>query len=88
MTADLEAKNVDPNQSDPAELQTREMMLNIGPAHPAMHAIIRIIAKLDGEQIKDADVEIGYLHRAFEKMAENGGNESVPPNGRPGKEGR
>ncbi len=46
------------------------MLLNIGPAHPAMHGIIRIVAKLDGEQIKDAEVEIGYLHRGFEKMAE------------------
>ncbi|MBI1876468.1 MAG: NADH-quinone oxidoreductase subunit D [Acidobacteria bacterium] len=57
-------------QGTPGELETREMLLNIGPAHPAMHGIIRIIAKLDGEQIVDADVEIGYLHRGFEKMSE------------------
>ena len=48
-------------QSDPAELESRDMMLNIGPAHPAMHGIVRIVAKLEGEQIQDADVEIGYL---------------------------
>ena len=58
------------HQSGPTDLETREMLLNIGPAHPAMHGIIGIVAKLDGEQIKDADVEIGYLHRGFEKMAE------------------
>lgn len=52
------------------ELASREMLLNVGPAHPAMHGIIRIVMKLDGEQIKDADVEIGYLHRGFEKMCE------------------
>ncbi len=46
------------------------MMLNIGPAHPAMHGIVRILAGLDGEQIETAEVEIGYLHRGFEKMAE------------------
>ena len=51
-------------------LETRDMLLNIGPAHPAMHGIIRIVARLDGEQIVDADVEIGYLHRGFEKMSE------------------
>ena len=58
-------------RTDPAEIETRDMLLNIGPAHPAMHGIIRIVAKLDGEQIKDAEVEIGYLHRGFEKMAED-----------------
>jgi NADH-quinone oxidoreductase subunit D len=54
----------------PGELETKDMLLNVGPAHPAMHGIIRIVAKLDGEQIVDADVEIGYLHRGFEKMSE------------------
>ncbi len=57
-------------QSGAADLETRDMMLNIGPAHPAMHGIVRIVAKLDGEQIQEAEVEIGYLHRAFEKMSE------------------
>ncbi len=46
------------------------MLLNVGPAHPAMHGIIRIVVKLDGEKIEGADVEIGYLHRGFERMAE------------------
>jgi len=57
-------------------LETREMLLNVGPQHPAMHGIIRIVLKLDGEQVQDADVEIGYLHRGFEKMSE-----VVPYNG-------
>jgi NADH-quinone oxidoreductase subunit D len=52
------------------ELRTREMLLNVGPAHPAMHGIIRIVARLDGEQVMGCDVEIGYLHRGFEKMSE------------------
>ena len=58
------------SQSHPADLETRDMLLNIGPAHPAMHGIIRILAKLDGERIHEAEVEIGYLHRGFEKMSE------------------
>src|SRR5881628_2074636 len=57
-------------RGDPGHLETREMLLNVGPAHPAMHGIIRIIARLDGEQVVGADVEIGYLHRGFEKMSE------------------
>jgi NADH-quinone oxidoreductase subunit D len=59
--------------------ETRDMLLNIGPAHPAMHGIIRIVAKLDGEQIEEADVEIGYLHRGFEKMAEQVDYNGVMP---------
>ncbi len=52
-------------------LATKDMLLNIGPAHPAMHGIVRIIARLEGEEIEEVDVEIGYLHRGFEKMSEN-----------------
>ena len=55
------------------------MLLNIGPAHPAMHGIVRIITELDGETVIGADVEIGYLHRAFEKMCEQGPyNNAIP----------
>ena len=60
-------------------LDTREMLLNVGPAHPAMHGIIRIVTKLDGEQIVDCDVEIGYLHRGFEKMSETVDYNGVMP---------
>ncbi len=60
-------------------LETREMLLNVGPAHPAMHGIIRIVTKLDGEQIVDCEVEIGYLHRGFEKMSETVDYNGVMP---------
>ncbi len=50
--------------------ETRSMLLNVGPSHPAMHGVIRLIMELEGERIKGVDVEIGYLHRAFEKMCE------------------
>jgi len=55
------------------------MLLNIGPSHPAMHGIIRIVAKLDGEVIRAAEVEIGYLHRGFEKMSETVSYNGVIP---------
>lgn len=44
--------------------------LNIGPSHPATHGTLRIMAELDGEKVARANVEIGFLHRCFEKMAE------------------
>jgi NADH-quinone oxidoreductase subunit C/D len=46
------------------------MTINIGPSHPAMHGTFRLMAMLDGEEIVASDVEIGYLHRCFEKMSE------------------
>ena len=61
------------------QFQSRTMMLNMGPAHPAMHGIIRLVLKLDGENVKDVEVDIGYLHRAFEKMSEQGGYLQVIP---------
>src|SRR5579863_822455 len=46
------------------------MTINIGPSHPAMHGTFRLMAVLDGETIVASDIEIGYLHRCFEKMCE------------------
>jgi NADH-quinone oxidoreductase subunit D len=57
----------------------QNLTVGMGPAHPAMHGIIRILAEIDGEIIRKADVEIGYLHRAFEKDCEVGGwNNAIP----------
>jgi len=55
------------------------MLLNVGPSHPAMHGIVRIAAEIDGETIIQSEVEIGYLHRAFEKSAEQSGYLQVIP---------
>ncbi len=52
------------------ELQTEEMTLNLGPQHPATHGTLRIVAKLDGEQVVKADVICGYMHRGYEKLTE------------------
>ena len=48
------------------------MEIQMGPSHPASHGTIKFNLKLDGETIVDVDVEIGYLHRGFEKMCEQG----------------
>jgi len=50
--------------------ETKSMLLNIGPSHPAMHGVIRLVTELEGESVAKVDAEIGYLHRAFEKSAE------------------
>ncbi|MDP3275365.1 MAG: NADH-quinone oxidoreductase subunit D [Deltaproteobacteria bacterium] len=54
------------------ELPAEPMTLNMGPSHPAMHGTIRMVLKLDGETIRECDVQPGYLHRAQEKMGERG----------------
>lgn len=45
-------------------------ILNLGPTHPATHGIFQNVMKMDGELIVSADPTIGYIHRAFEKLAE------------------
>ena len=52
------------------ELNPNMLPLNIGPSHPATHGTLRVMCELDGEKVHRANVEIGYLHRCFEKMAE------------------
>ncbi|MCK4556397.1 MAG: NADH-quinone oxidoreductase subunit D, partial [Candidatus Aminicenantes bacterium] len=53
------------------EARKDSLMLNMGPSHPAMHGTIRIMLELDGEKILNSEVEVGYLHRGFEKTCEN-----------------
>jgi NADH-quinone oxidoreductase subunit D len=52
------------------EFSTEEMILNIGPQHPATHGVLRIVVELDGEVIRRAEPVIGYMHRGAEKLAE------------------
>jgi NADH-quinone oxidoreductase subunit D len=54
-----------------AHLQTKRMIINLGPSHPAMHGTVRMRVELEGETIVSADPEIGFLHRGFQKSCEN-----------------
>jgi len=70
----MSADDYDPSPSNDeleAHLQTRNMVVNLGPSHPAMHGTVRMKVELDGETIVKVDTEIGFLHRGFQKSCEN-----------------
>jgi NADH-quinone oxidoreductase subunit D len=52
------------------ELDTGDMILNLGPQHPATHGTLRVVVRLDGERVVAADPVIGYMHRGYEKLTE------------------
>jgi len=52
------------------ELDTGDMILNLGPQHPATHGTLRLVVRLDGERVISADPVIGYMHRGYEKLTE------------------
>lgn len=53
------------------EIETEDgMVLNMGPQHPATHGTLRLVAKLDGEQVVSAEPLMGYMHRGYEKLCE------------------
>ena len=54
------------------DLHTEHQILNMGPSHPATHGTVKFLIELDGETIVDLDVQVGYLHRGFEKECEAG----------------
>lgn len=55
------------------------MVINMGPSHPVTHGTVKFLVTLDGENIVDLKVDIGYLHRGFEKMCENSTWQQVMP---------
>jgi NADH-quinone oxidoreductase subunit C/D len=57
-------------QAEEEDHLSDRVWINIGPAHPATHGTLRLMAILSGETIEKLDLEIGYLHRCFEKMCE------------------
>ena len=52
------------------DLPLETMDLQMGPSHPATHGTIKFNLKLEGEKVLDCEVEVGYLHRGFDKMCE------------------
>jgi NADH-quinone oxidoreductase subunit D len=66
--AALEDQDTTLTPGDPLE---NTMILNMGPQHPATHGVLRLLLKLDGETVVGAVPELGYLHRGYEKIAEN-----------------
>jgi len=52
-------------------LDANELVINMGPQHPATHGVLRVILRLDGEKVMGLECVIGYLHRGVEKIAEH-----------------
>ncbi|MBM4266591.1 MAG: NADH-quinone oxidoreductase subunit D [Deltaproteobacteria bacterium] len=63
----------------PAGLETEEMTLNMGPQHPSTHGVLRFVVKADGEVMRRAIPDIGYLHRSIEKISEKVGYHGFMP---------
>lgn len=58
------------NLADEEELQTDQIIVNMGPQHPSTHGVLRMVVKLDGETVTDLKLVLGYLHRNHEKIGE------------------
>ena len=56
---------------DEIDVQSEEMLVNMGPQHPSTHGVLRIVLRTDGEMVLEAVPHLGYLHRCKEKIAEN-----------------
>jgi len=61
----------EPNKLKAADLRSEEMIVNIGPQHPSTHGVLRLEVLMEGELVREVVPHIGYLHRCFEKHAEN-----------------
>jgi len=66
-----ELTNLDLETPEKPHLDSNELIINMGPQHPATHGVLRVILKLDGEKVLGTECVIGYLHRGVEKIAEN-----------------
>ncbi len=53
------------------DVQTDEVLINMGPQHPSTHGVLRVVLRTDGEVVEEVRPHIGYLHRCAEKVGEN-----------------
>lgn len=67
----LEDKHTTIEKIEDADPLSTKMILNMGPQHPATHGVLRLVLQLNGEIIEKTKLDVGYLHRGVEKIAEN-----------------
>ena len=70
---------VEVQRTGSAGLETEEMTLNMGPQHPSTHGVLRFVIKADGEVMREAIPDVGYLHRSIEKISEKVGYHGFMP---------
>jgi len=56
---------------DDLDIESEEMLVNMGPQHPSTHGVLRIVLRTDGETVLEATPHLGFLHRCQEKIGEN-----------------
>ena len=61
---------MDLDRAEQGDLRTEELLINMGPQHPATHGVLRVVLRTDGEMVLEAIPHIGYLHRCAEKIGE------------------
>jgi len=71
--------HLDLEESKKTFLDANELVINMGPQHPATHGVLRVILRLDGEKVMGLECVIGYLHRGVEKIAEHRTNTMFNP---------
>jgi NADH-quinone oxidoreductase subunit D len=75
----LSGFEVEIQRENEAGLETEEMTLNMGPQHPSTHGVLRFVIKADGEVMREAIPDVGYLHRSIEKISEKVGYHGFMP---------
>lgn len=61
----------EPSSPQPAAGGREQIILNMGPSHPSTHGVLRLVLEMEGEIVVSCKPDVGYLHRGFEKIAEN-----------------